>query len=685
MKNDEIKLDDEENSQIFDLNLNITFCPLCKNGICYLQPILDKNSNPLLLYKCSETNIDKSTSYDNNFLIKNRTIPINEYFNFIHDRTNFKTKNKCCLHENDNETLFCIQCEEYFCKNLCVQNHNDLITNHMFSEVEIKFKKYCNLCINKDKFKENKNDTKYEKEEKKKKYKIRYYCEYCNQFFCDNCKKDPSFNNDEHNVKTLKEINETIDNFISEFKNIKKNNIINKKEEEKEKLLNDESFKALNENLKKQLTNIVNNNLKTNEIFFKICSYIITIYKLFKKCPNCFLIGNILRFLNVNNESFGKNFNKDEIVLFYKTNYLIEFKKIKIFKAIIEYKLEKIQHIISCNDNTGIIMNCEMDEQNTIIFLDNKGKLTQNHIKLSAKGKITTMILVQNQLLVLGFTDKGHNSGKLKIYDISEIGKLNKIKKQYIVSAAHSHDIKVICEIKDYQILTLSENEKLIKQWNIKNEPLNINIFYFPNEVSSANIKNIIKFNKQKIILIGEELTFINKYEKNFYYRLLKINNLKLFYLLDETKYNISLEKYEKIFITIESECELLLYKTKKISKPKKYETIVLKSLKFKQKTVDGVYFLKKYFCCKLSDSLAIIHLDNNYNLNRLYLFNFYNNYLDRCLTFSSNSCEKIFFTKIDAHKNIIGYIIFEELNESSKDENIYNKNLFVNDEFVFC
>ena len=115
------------------------------------------------------------------------------------------------------------------------------------------------------------------------------------------------------------------------------------------------------------------------------------------------------------------------------------------------------------------------------------------------------------------------------------------------------------------------------------------------------------------------------------------------------------------------------------------YETIVLKSLKFKQKTVDGVYFLKKYFCCKLSDSLAIIHLDNNYNLNRLYLFNFYNNYLDRCLTFSSNSCEKIFFTKIDAHKNIIGYIIFEELNESSKDENIYNKNLFVNDEFVFC
>ena len=123
---------------------------------------------------------------------------------------------------------------------------------------------------------------------------------------------------------------------------------------------------------------------------------------------------------------------------------------------------------------------------------------------------------------------------------------------------------------------------------------------------------------------------------------------------------------YKKFFLTVESEKNVVLYQTEKIIKPKKrYETQKLSELNMALNIIN-ISFFKSLFCCQLADgNLTIINLVGHFNLNRLFLFNFYSKYLDKCYSFSSssfNSTEKILFIKKDDRNNITGYIIFEEM-----------------------
>ena len=65
--------------------------------------------------------------------------------------------------------------------------------------------------------------------------------------------------------------------------------------------------------------------------------------KKFNNFSNSYILGNVIRFLNLNEKEYDKEkLNKDYLISFYKTNYLIEFRRLKIFKAIREINLEKI-------------------------------------------------------------------------------------------------------------------------------------------------------------------------------------------------------------------------------------------------------------------------------------------------------------------------------------------------------
>ena len=627
---------------IYDKNINFTMCKICKNAICYLLPILNEKSEPTIIYKCSERINYNQNLFENNFLLTKRTCTINEYINFINDKNNFNSKNKCYFHEKDYDTLYCVQCQKFFCKKECVKIHNDLVEYHIFSEIEINLKNFCYQHLGLG-------------------YKLNFYCLKCKQFLCDICKKNLCLYNENHTIISLNKLKDILSDKISKYLN-EVDLLLKQKEEEKDylfKKLDENCFNNLNKILIEDMKNIILNNLEANRIFRNICQLIFTTYDKFKYFSNSYILGNIVRFLNLNKRLYNKELlNRDYLINFYKKNYLIDFKEVKIFKAIREINIEKIQHVITNHNKTEFIINGEINGESSIFFINNEGKINQDYIKINSKGIITAMIIVKNYLLVLGFTEFGQKCGRLKVYNITDTSKIGKKKNQYSHSA-HSSDIYTICEIKDFQILTLSE-EPSIKLWNIKDEPLNLNIFYFPNYIIHVN--NIIKFNKRKIILIGRDFIYINKFEKKVYYPInLEIKNINLFYLLDEKN-----DTKKKFFLIVESEKNILLYQTEKIFKPKKrYETQKLSELNLDSNIVN-ISFFKSYFCCQLDDgNLSIINLVGFFKLNRLFLFNFYSKYLDKCFTFNSsnfNSREKILFTKKNDKNIITGYIIFEEI-----------------------
>ena len=641
---------------IYEKDINFTICKLCKNAVCYLQPALNINCEPYIIYKCSGKIKYDNNLFENNFLLNSRTCSINEYLNFINDKNFFNSKNKCYFHENETETLYCIQCQKFFCKKECLKIHNDLQEYHIFSEIEINLKNFCNQHIDKN-------------------YKIKFYCLKCKQFLCEKCKENICINNDNHSLFTLNELKIILTEKKKKFIN-EQDELIKKKEEEKDylfKKFEDNSFADLNINSINNLKKIIINNLEANKIFKNICEIIFTTFEKFNNFSNSYILGNVIRFLNLNKKEYDKEkLNKDYLISFYKTNYLIDFHRIKIFKAIREINLEKIQHVITYKDNKEFIMNSEINGESLIIFVNNEGKINQDYIKLNSKGKITAMITVKNTLLVLGFTEELQKNSRLKVYNITDTSKIGKKKNQYSHSA-HPNDILKICEIKDFQILTLSI-EPLIKLWNIKDEPLNTNIFYLPHN----NVNNIIKFNKRKIFLIGNDFISIYKFEKKVNYSILERKNINSFYLLDEKKYNIK----KRYFLIVESvnepekenETNVVLYDTIKIVKPKKYyETQKLSQLNFESKILN-ICFLKSFFCCQFNDgNLSIINLVGNFILNRLFLFNFYSKSLDKCFTFyNSDNIEKILFIKKKDENNITGYIIFEEIfNNSIFDKEI--------------
>ena len=642
---EDIKIEKEKNEMkkmpkylIYEKDINFTICKMCKNAVCYLQPVLNKNSEPCVIYNCSKKiNFDQYL-FENNFLLEKRTCSINEYLNFLNNKNYFNINNKCYFHENETETLYCIQCQKFFCKKECLKIHNDLQEYHIFSEIEINLKNFCNQHTD------------------KKNYKINCYCLNCKQFLCEKCKVKLCVDNESHFLLTLNELNKKIAKKMKNFIN-EQDNLIKKKEEEKEylfKKFEDNSFADLNINSINNLKKIIINNLEANNLFKNICKAIFTTYEKFKYFSNPYILGNVIRFLNLNEKEYDKEkLNKDYLISFYKTNYLIEFRRLKIFKAIREINLEKIHHVITYKDDEEFIMNCEIDGESLIIFVNNEGKINQDYIKLNSKGKITAMITVKN-LLVLGFTELKQKNSRLKVYNITDTSKIGKKKNQYSHSA-HSNDILKICEIKDFQILTLSY-EPFMKLWNIKDEILNTNLFYFPN---NNIVNNIIKFNKRKIVLIGNDFISIYKFEKKVNYSILENKNINSFYLLDEKKYNIK----KRSFLVVESDVNVVLYDTEKIEKPKKYITQKLSELNFESKILN-ICFLKSFFCCQFVDgNLSIINLVGNYILNRLFLYNFYSISLGKCFTFqTSNNIKKILFIKKNDKNDITGYIIFEEI-----------------------
>ena len=136
----------KQNSKKY-LDNDLIVCPICKEEICYIQPIFDQNGTVKIIYRCLKTEIiqyeainelkknfsdeliaeneyeiinnedtnqkkiKEKTVEDYDFKI-DRIINLEEYLNFVNNSDNKINNFDCIFHSNKNNTLYCLQCEK---------------------------------------------------------------------------------------------------------------------------------------------------------------------------------------------------------------------------------------------------------------------------------------------------------------------------------------------------------------------------------------------------------------------------------------------------------------------------------------------------------------------------------------------------------------------------------------------
>ena len=227
----------------FDEN-NITLCPICEEEVPLIRPVLDRNNNIKLIFTCfklfknfklkrnelynimkRKADISNHNYKDNNtnniyielgknlFINKKLNQNIYEIKNYLEflNKIEFKKNNPCYFHSNIYETIYCLNCDKFFCKE-CENFHNDLQQEHILSKRAIKINEFCLNNI----FNYSNIDM----------YPIKYYCQLCKKFFCSKCKNSKCnselYNFEEHILLSINSF------YKKESDNFKLNNLENK-------------------------------------------------------------------------------------------------------------------------------------------------------------------------------------------------------------------------------------------------------------------------------------------------------------------------------------------------------------------------------------------------------------------------------------------------------------------------
>ena len=677
----------KKKSVIYQNENNITLCPICKEDIPLIRPVLDRNYNIKLIFTCFKLfkdfkfkgtelyNIMKNMFFVSNYenkntnniyiqlaknLSLNKTInqniyEIKNYLEFL-EKIKFENNNPCYFHSNIFETIYCMNCDKYFCKE-CEIYHNDLQQEHTLSKKPIKINEFCLDNI----FDYSNIDI----------YPIKCYCQICKKFFCLKCKNSicnsEFYNNEEHIFLSMNSIYQKENNTfkLNNLEN-KSSIIIQKIKNKNNNLLNSEIINSFSNENKNELIKLIKKNEDNNTMIQLLGEKIYQTFLQFNNNPNYTIIQNLLNFYNfknnfLNDDVFEANkINKDYLFNYYNNNYYISFPYFKKFKCISE-RFQSIDYIIKNENNTYALFGT-YNKEKSIIFLDNKINPILQCNENNIKGEVTAMLFMKNKYLILAHYDNINKESKLKIYNIDNQFQYNG------TNCLDQNKISCLCEEKDNYFFSTSLTLKL---WMIKEDS-----YICINEIKNYNI----------------EIYYIIKYENNFFYT--KGNKVKKFKddFNDSIKTNI--KHWNKItflfFIKKHNHNNLLLTSGNDFR-------IILWSFELNNNEYNNVSelffdnqikcinkFNENIFCCEIEENiLCFLKIDfNNLSLKRIWYYNLYEYQLGKCFYIkdedenkNKNYKDKICFIIKNNNEENIGLTIFEE---TEKKNNIDNLNEIV-------
>ena len=667
---------------------NITLCPICEEEIPLIRPVIDGNNNIKLIFTCykllksfklkrtelynimkTKFEINEHEYNDNNMnniyieLSKNLFInkklnqniyEIKNYLEFL-NKIKLEKNNPCYFHSNIYETIYCINCDKYFCKE-CEIFHNDLQQEHILSKITIKINEFCLNNI----FNFSNNQF----------YSFKYYCQLCKNFFCKNCKNSKCnseyYKNVEHiflsmNSKYRKEehifklnnFEEKISKIIEEIKN-KNNNLLKK--------INN----SFNNEIKNDLNLLIKKNEENNKMIKVLGEKIYQTFINYINYPIYSIIQNLLNFYNFNSNflNFEENkFNKDYLFNYYNNNYIINFPYFKKFKCIEIKNFQNIEYIVKNENNNNYAFYGEyLSNDKSIVFLNNKLNPGLFHIENNIIGEVTSMLFMKNKYLILAYYDNLNNESKLNIYNI------NNIFQQCEPVTVDQNKVTSLCSNKENYFFTTTYSLKL---WMINGDNITFNKEI---KIYKKEISHIIKYENDiffyakgnKVKKYKNEIFKTNIKHWNKITSLLKIENH------NDNKNNIN-NNDNNLLLTSGNDFRIILWSFKLNNN--EYNEVSELFFDYQIKCINK--FNENIFCCELKDNiLNFFKIDyNNLSLKRIWYYNLNEYQIGKCFYLKNENDsndndykDKICFIIRNKDEKNFGLSIFEE---TEKDNNI--------------
>ena len=674
IKEDKLNIKEEKQKSKKYLDNDLIICPICRQEICYLQPIFDQNGTTKIIYKCLKTeiiqfetinelkkifceNLKVENEYEiinnndevvNKNIIKEKNIEdydikidrmlnLEEYLNFINNSNN-KIKNfECVFHSNKNNTLYCLQCEKWFCED-CQKLHDEFVDYHTFINFQISSINYC----------ENHLDENFSESQYKKKYRVSYYCSDCEKFFCKYCfdSKNCSSQNGEHNLLEYKKIfkNLTIDNDLIKEYEEKYTKICNNKQNE---------YFLLDQISQQKLKEVYNNNIKINKNIYELGKKVVKTFVFLKSLKNIYLYQNYMNFLNFNYQIYDENIYSKR-TLYYKTNYAFDFKNIEIYKVLYQQKIENIYNVISYYKKNMIIIFGKINDKHVFLFVNEQGIYFNKCISISNIAKLTSIIITSNDLLIFGYTENEKKLGKIKIHNLINFFENNQNKDNYS-NVAHLNEVTALCEIKKNILLTGSDE---IKVWDIKNEPCCVKTI-FPN----CKIYNMLNYDNQIFLFSENKYAYYCNYKDGEKIKL----NIKHYDLISSMLL-LNNNNVEKLLLTAGYDHRVILWDINSL------KNIVQKYAIELEKKIININIFNKYICCELinKNNEFILLNEKNKFLRRLFYYHNFNSNLSNFTQFKKDNSRIFAITNDNGN---YGFAIFQNIS--------FNCNL-IND-ITFC
>jgi len=320
---------------------------------------------------------------------------------------------------------------------------------------------------------------------------LEFYCKNCEQFFCHACKNEQI--SDFHNIIDLRKLN-------FEFE------VLNKEINNKKNFINDYAFKY-KENIINELNILIKkieiyymNFIEENNNIYNLLKVFIdsNSFKEYSKIENFTkkIFKKFLKFNNMNNSNNYKyplNERLEKIFSYYKNNFIIKLKNIKIENMKINYE-KSINSKINC----------------LIILNDNR-------IALSKSG----------------------NNKNIYIYELQKKNKLN----EEMILEDHNKKVTLLFELKDKRLISCDSKE--MKIWTITKFSNKCNLTL---NSQTSNITQIIQLRNEKILSCSKECYIIQRNCNNFCIeKILKGN--KPFYSIIEINENYLISSSENLSV----------------------------------------------------------------------------------------------------------------------------------------
>jgi WD40 repeat protein len=470
------------------------------------------------------------------------------------------------------------------------------------------------------------------------KYIVTHYCTICKNSFCKYCLNSKNCTNlfGEHFLIKIGKIFELAKKDENLIANYEKDyiDILNQKQNE---------FFSFDQKSQITLKNIYNLNKNINQKIFELGKKVIKTFIFLKSTKNFYLYQNYNNFSEFNYSNYNeKKFEKRTI--YYKTNYIFNFKKIEVYKVIYQTEIESIYNVISYIKKRYIIIFCKIKENHVFFFIDERGKMFSKCISLTNVEKLTSIIITSNDLLIFGYSQKNTNKGKIKIYNLIDF--LEKQKETYYSNVAHLTEVLELCEMDKNILLTVGVDD--FKIWNINGEPICKKTLY------ESKIQNILKCDTNKFFFSEKQKVFCYDYELSIK------NKLKIFHFDYISSMNLFYkENKNKLLLTAGYDHRIVLWDINSLKNIKKLFEIELEN------KIEKINIFNNFICCELinkRNEFILLNKENKF-LKRIFYYHLFNSKLSKFTQFSEHRIKnKVFAVTNDNNK--FGFAIFQSISD---------------------